>query len=113
MKVKEPRSRVMKRFPSSLLGKLESIYSRYWWNRDEEALFKKAMSDPFQNIIFTLLSQNTSAENTRRAYLELIRKFEVTPQCLLDVDETELSEAIRPGGLQKVKARRIKEIARH
>jgi endonuclease-3 len=104
---------MMKRFPSSLIWKLESTYSKYWWSRDEEALFRKAMSDPFQNIIFTLLSQNTSSENTRRAYLGLIRKFEVTPQRLVDVDETELSEAIRPGGLQKIKARRIKEIARY
>jgi len=104
---------MVKRFPSSLIGKLERIYSRYWWSRDEESLFRKAMSDPFQNIIFTLLSQNTSSENTRRAYLGLIRKFEVAPQCLLEADARELSEAIRPGGLQRVKARRIKEIARY
>lgn len=113
MKVKEPNSQVVKRFPSSLIEKLESTYSKYWWSRDEESLFRKAMSDPFKNIIFTLLSQNTSSENTRRAYLGLISKFEVTPQRLLEADEKEISEAIRPGGLQRVKARRIKEIARY
>ena len=103
----------VKRLPPSLIGKLESTYSRYWWSRDEESLFRKAMSDPFKNIIFTLLSQNTSSENTRRAYLGLIRKFEVTPRCLAEAEEKEISEAIRPGGLHRVKAKRIKEIAHH
>jgi endonuclease-3 len=113
MKVKELRSQTVKRFPPSLIGKLESTYSKYWWSKSEESLFRKVMSDPFKNIIFTLLSQNTSAENTRRAYLGLIRKFELAPQCLLEANEKEISEAIRPGGLQRVKARRIKEIARY
>jgi len=103
----------VKRFPPSLIGKLESVYSRYWWSRDEESLFRKAMSDPFKNIIFTLLSQNTSSENTRRAYLGLIRRFEVEPQALSEAEEKEISEAIRPGGLHRVKAKRIKEIAHH
>ena len=76
-------------------------------------MFREAMSDPFKNIIFTLLSQNTSSENTRRAYLGLIHKFDVTPQCLVEVDEKEISEAIRPGGLHRVKAKRMKQIAQY
>ncbi len=71
------------------------------------------MSNPFKNIIFTLLSQNTSSVNTHRAYLGLLREFEVTPKSLAEANEKEMSEAIRPGGLHKVKARRIKEIARY
>jgi len=103
----------VKRFPPSLLGELESTYSRYWWSENEEALFKDAMSVPFKNIAFTLLSQNTSSENTRRAYSGLISKFEVTPQCLAEADEKKISEVIRPGGLHKVKAKRIKEISKY
>lgn len=95
------------------MEKLESTYSKYWWSEDEESLFKNAMSDPFKNIIFTLLSQNTSSENTRRAYSGLISKFEVAPRCLAEADEKKISEAIRPGGLHRVKARRIKELANY
>jgi endonuclease-3 len=95
-----------------MIGKMENEYSRYWWSRDEESLFTEAMKDPFKNIVFTLLSQNTSSENTRRAYLGLIRKLRVTPQCLVEADEKKISEAIRPGGLHRVKAKRIKEIAK-
>jgi endonuclease-3 len=102
----------MKCFPPSFIGKLESEYSRYWWNRGEESLFRESMKDPFKNIVFTLLSQNTSSENTRRAYMGLIRKLKVTPQCLVEADEEEISGAIRPGGLHRVKANRMKEIAK-
>jgi len=102
----------MKSLAPSLIGKLEGEYSRYWWKPDEESLFREAMKDPFKNIVFTLLSQNTSSENTRRAYLGLTRELDVTPQCLVEADEEEISEAIRPGGLHRVKAKRIKEIAR-
>jgi endonuclease-3 len=102
----------MKCFSPSLIGKLESEYSRYWWRGDEESLFKEAMKDPFKNIVFTLLSQNTSSENTRRAYLGLIRKLKVTPECLVKADREEISEAIRPGGLHRIKANRMKEIAK-
>jgi endonuclease-3 len=42
----------------------------------------------------------------------LIRRLKVTPQCLAEADREEISEAIRPGGLHRVKANRIKEIAK-
>ncbi|HID25462.1 MAG TPA: hypothetical protein EYP23_03250 [Thermoplasmata archaeon] len=63
---------------------------------------------------FSLFSpKNTSSVNTCRAYLGLTRRFKVTPYCLMNADEKELSKAIRPGGLHRVKAKRIKEIARY
>lgn len=96
-----------------MLQLLEERYAKYWWKEDDEVEYRQAMKDPFKNIIFTLLSQNTSTENTRKAYLGLKSNFEITPQSLFDADEKEISKAIRPGGLYRIKAKRIKEISAH
>ncbi|MBS3773361.1 MAG: endonuclease III [Candidatus Thermoplasmatota archaeon] len=86
-------------------------YERYWWNEEDEDDYHMAMSRPFSALIFTLLSQNTSSANTRRAYRGLRTAFDVTPAALLAADEATLATAIRPGGLHHVKAGRIKELA--
>ena len=100
-----------KKMPEKLLPLLEEKYARYWWKEEDEVDYKEAMKDPFKNIIFTLLSQNTSSQNTRRAYIGLKSRFEITPQSLLKADEKEISKAIQPGGLHRIKAKRIKEIS--
>jgi len=103
----------VKKLSIGLLPTLEEKYGRYWWTEDEEQVFKDVFNQPFKNLIFTILSQNTSGENTRRAYLSLASRFLVEPYTLAEAEENEISEAIRPGGLHKVKARRIKEGSRY
>ncbi len=98
-----------RKMPAVLLPLLEKNYARYWWRAEDE--YREAMKDPFRNIIFTLLSQNTSSENTRRAYLGLKSNFEINPGVLVDADENAISRAIRPGGLHRIKAKRIKQIS--
>ena len=68
--------------------------------------------DPFKNVVVTILSQNTTEANCIRAYRGLASRFEVTPWSLARADEEELGEAIRSGGLYRVKARRIKQFSR-
>lgn len=97
--------------PKSLLKLLEEKYSKYWWSSDEEALYNEAMSDLFKSLIFTILSQNTSSKNTYKAYLGLKAKFKINPITLASANEKDLSEAIKSGGLYKVKAERIKKLA--
>lgn len=98
-----------KKMPAELIPVLEKNYAKYWWQ--DEGDYREAMKDPFKNLIFTLLSQNTSSENTRRAYAGLKSCFDITPQALVNADEKEISRAIKPGGLHRIKARRIKEIS--
>lgn len=97
--------------PVELIQLLEERYAKYWWKSEDEKEYREAMEDPFKNIIFTLLSQNTSSQNTRKAYRGLTSKFEITPISLIYADEEEISKAIQPGGLHRVKAKRIREIS--
>jgi endonuclease-3 len=67
--------------------------------------------DPLSELIFTILSQNTSDVNRDRAWRRLKERFP-TWEAVLAADTTELAEAIRPGGLANVKAPRIQETLR-
>ncbi|MCX8182337.1 MAG: hypothetical protein N3D12_04395 [Candidatus Methanomethyliaceae archaeon] len=100
------------KFPKELIAELERKYSGYWWKDDEELNYDEIVADPFKNLIFTILSQNTSSNNTRRAYISLKKKYHIEPNVLSRADPKELSKAIRPGGLQNIKAERIIEVSR-
>ena len=65
----------------------------------------------FEALIETILSQNTNDLNRDRAMSRLESKFEITPQALSQAPTDELVECIRPAGLYRVKAPRIKEIS--
>ncbi len=88
-------------------------YERYRWDGDDEQVYREAMEQPFSALVFTLLSQNTSSHNTRRAYRGLRGSFDVTPEALRSADEEAVAAAIRPGGLHHVKAGRIGRLAMH
>jgi endonuclease-3 len=67
--------------------------------------------DPLSELIFTILSQNTSDVNRDRAWERLKDRFP-TWESVLAADTAELAEAIRPGGLADTKAPRIQEALR-
>jgi endonuclease-3 len=62
--------------------------------------------DPLDELILTVLSQNTSDVNRDRAY-ERMRARYPTWEELAGARAADLEEAIRPGGLSKTKAPRI------
>jgi endonuclease-3 len=66
---------------------------------------------PVDELILTVLSQNTNDRNRDVAYARLRERFASWTE-VRDADEDELEEAIRPGGISRVKARRIQEILR-
>ena len=72
---------------------------------------KFASSDPFRTLISTVLSQRTRDEVTYRATDKLFSKYN-TPSDLAGADTDELKELIREVGFFRMKAPRIKEIAR-
>jgi endonuclease-3 len=66
---------------------------------------------PLDELVLTILSQNTNDRNRDVAYTRLRERFptwEAVARAPLD----EVEEAIRPGGISKVKSRRIQEILR-
>jgi endonuclease-3 len=66
---------------------------------------------PVDELLLTVLSQNTNDRNRDVAYARLRERF-ADWAAVRDADEGELEEAIRPGGISRVKARRMQEILR-
>jgi len=65
--------------------------------------------DPMEELILTILSQNTSDVNSGRAFAALRARYP-TWEHLASADERELADVIRPGGLANTKAPRILSI---
>ncbi len=76
---------------------LEREYGRKEW-RKENAL---------DVLVYTIISQNTSSGNSRRAYENLTRRYD-SWEDVLQADEEEIADQIKVSGLSRVKARRIK-----
>ena len=64
--------------------------------------------DPVSEVVSTILSQNTSDVNRDRAYDRLQARFP-TWEMVRDAPALAIEEAIRPAGLARLKAPRIKE----
>lgn len=66
---------------------------------------------PIDELVLTVLSQNTNDRNRDVAYGRLRARFPGWT-AVRDAPEDEVEDAIRPGGISRVKARRIQEILR-
>jgi endonuclease III len=64
---------------------------------------------PIDELILTVLSQNTNDRNRDVAYFRLRERFP-SWEAVRRAPEDEVEEAIRPGGISKIKAARIKAI---
>jgi endonuclease III len=67
--------------------------------------------DPVEELVLTILSQNTSDVNRDRAWSALRRRFPAWDE-LARARPAQVAAAIRPGGLSKVKAPRILAVLR-
>ncbi|HEV2944187.1 MAG TPA: DNA lyase [Solirubrobacteraceae bacterium] len=65
--------------------------------------------DPIAELVLTVLSQNTNDRNRDVAYLRLRERLPAW-EAVMEADVGVLEEAIRPGGISKVKSVRIKAI---
>jgi endonuclease III len=64
---------------------------------------------PLAELVLTVLSQSTNDRNRDVAYLRLRERLP-SWEAVRDAPVAEVEEAIRPGGISKVKSRRIQEI---
>jgi len=69
----------------------------------------KPNNDPLSELIATILSQNTSDNNSHRAYSNLRHNFKSWEE-VREVPVRKIVECIKIGGLEKIKAERIKNI---
>lgn len=67
--------------------------------------------DPLEELVLTILSQNTSDVNRDRAYGRMRERFPTWEE-VADAPLRSLREAIRPGGLANIKAPRIRQVLR-
>ena len=67
---------------------------------------------PFERLVSTILSQNTSREATIQGFENLRKRFQVVPAVLADAEVEDIKECIKPSGLYNIKAPRIKRLAR-
>jgi endonuclease-3 len=65
--------------------------------------------DPLGELVLTVLSQSTNDRNRDVAFLRLRDRFD-TWEAVRDAPVPEVEEAIRPGGISKVKSQRIHDI---
>jgi endonuclease-3 len=73
----------------------------------------KPHGHPIAELILTVLSQSTNDRNRDIAYLNLRERFHGDTWVLIrDAPVDEIEQAIRPGGISKVKSARIKSILR-
>jgi endonuclease III len=71
----------------------------------------RAHRAPIDELVLTVLSQNTNDRNRDVAYGRLRDRFS-SWAAVRDAREDAVEEAIRPGGIARVKARRIRDILR-
>ena len=87
---------------TNLIKKVLSILIKHYkdYSRDN-------LNDPVDELIRTVLSQNTTDVNSDRAFTRLKTQFPVWDMILENGIEGELVEVIRPAGLGPTKAKRI------
>jgi endonuclease-3 len=66
---------------------------------------------PLDELVLTILSQNTSDTNCERAYASLRRRYPRWED-VRDADTADVEEVLRPGGLAAQKAPRIQAVLR-
>jgi endonuclease-3 len=63
-------------------------------------------------LIVTIISQNTADRNTTRAFENLSKQFEITPEVLANADPRKIEECLKTAGLYRNKAKTIKQVSR-
>src|SRR5208283_5799406 len=72
----------------------------------------KPQNDPFETLVITIISQNTADRNTERAFENLSKQFEVTPQALSKAETSKIEACLHVGGLYKSKAKTIQAVSK-
>lgn len=69
----------------------------------------KSQREPFETLVVTIISQNTTDTNTARAFKNLSKWFEISPEALAKAKMSQIEEAIRTAGLYQNKAKAIQQ----
>ncbi|MDX6648115.1 MAG: endonuclease [Solirubrobacteraceae bacterium] len=86
----------------AIRDRLRDVYGRVFW---------PPHGAPLDELVLTVLSQSTNDRNRDVAYERLRARFP-SWAAVRDAPVEEVEEAIRPGGISKVKSKRIQDILR-
>lgn len=75
-------------------------------------IWSKRMKDPFKLLVITVLSQVTSYRNLMLAVENLEKSIGISPEKLARAPLEDIEKAIKPAGLHRQRARKIKSISR-
>ncbi len=67
---------------------------------------------PFRTLIVTIISQNTADGNTAKAFENLSKQFQITPEALSNAEKSKIEECLKVAGLYRNKAKTIKEVSK-
>jgi GTP-binding protein HflX len=68
-------------------------------------------NDPFENLVGTILSQNTNRKNQITAYTRLKKAVGLTPEAINKADINDIKEAIRPAGMYNQRSSVLKSVS--
>jgi endonuclease-3 len=68
--------------------------------------------NPFKTLVTTIISQNTADRNTARAFENLSKRFEITPEALANAETSKIEEGLKVAGLYRNKAKTIKQVSK-
>lgn len=80
----------------------DSLGPQQWWPADS----------PWEVMIGAVLVQNTAWKNVERAIENLREADLILPQRLVEINQAELSELIKPAGYYRLKAKRLQNLMR-
>ncbi len=69
-------------------------------------------NDAFENLVATIISQNTNDRNTEKAFGVLSRRFPIRPEILAEAEISEIEACLHVGGLYRSKAKTIKRVSK-
>lgn len=91
------------RWMAAVLYRLRKRLGKATWGR---------LDDPFEVLVATILSQNTSDVNSHSAFKELKKAMRLTPEVLAKKPLRKIRRAIRVAGLADIKAKRLQEASK-
>lgn len=68
--------------------------------------------DPFKTLITTIISQNTNDKNTAKAFENLSKRFEITPEALANAETSIIEGSLKVAGLHRNKAKTIRQVSK-
>lgn len=89
--------------PQRILATLRNTHAMPKW--------MSPTKDPFRTLIVTIISQNTADRNAARAFENLSKHFEITPEALAKANAGQVEQCLKVAGLYRNKAKAIRQVS--